>query len=100
MVFIVLQMRCGDIISMHKMFIQRIEAFKYLSTVKDTETSWWKIVEFKNNFVKINNKYDIVIRVSWKRSNRATVEEIYDNGYDIPDKFNGSNYFVDTLVCE
>jgi hypothetical protein len=100
MVYIVLQLRCGDIISMHKMFTQKIEAFKYLSTVKDTETSWWKIVEFKTNFVKINNNYDVVVRVNWKGSNRAFVEDIYDHGYDIPDKFNSSSYFVETLLCE
>jgi hypothetical protein len=99
-VYVVVQMRCGDIVSMHKMFTERLKAFEYLSKVKDTETSWWKILEFEDSKISVGMTYDVVTRVSWDKSNRATIEEIYDHGYDIPRHFNGRHYFVDYLLCE
>ena len=48
----------------------------------------------------LDKEYDVVLRVSWEKSNRATIEGVYDNGYDIPDKFSGRHYFVETLLCE
>lgn len=99
MIYIVVQLRCGDMVSMHRMFTDKSKAYKYLSNVKDTETSWWKVVQFEMNAI-LDKEYDVVLRVNWEKSNRATIEEIYDHGYDIPDKFSGRHYFVETLLCE
>ena len=99
LVYIVVQLRCGDIVSMHKMFTEKANAFQYMSTAKDSQTSWWKVVEFESNVV-LGRAYDIVLRVNWEKSNRVTIEEIYDHGYDIPQKFGGRHYFIETLLCE
>jgi hypothetical protein len=98
-VFMVIQLRFGDMVSMHKMFTEKSNAFQYICNAKDTETSWWKVVEFDSNVV-VGREYDIVVRVNWEKSNRATVEEIYDHGYDIPHKYGGRHYFIETLRCE
>ncbi len=99
MVYIVIQLRCGDVVSMHRMFTEKSKAFQYMSNAKDTETSWWKVVQFESNVVQ-KREYDVIVRVSWEKSNRATVEQIYDHGYDIPEKFGGRHYFIETLLCE
>jgi hypothetical protein len=99
MVYIVIQLRFGDMVSMHRMFTDKSKAFQYMSRAKDTETSWWKVAEFDSNVV-VGREYDIVVRVSWEKSNRATIEEIYDHGYDIPQKYSGRHYFIETLFCE
>lgn len=99
LVYTVIQLRAGDMVSMHKMYTEKAKAFEYLSTVKDTETSWWKVLEFESNVV-LNREYDIVVRVSWEKSNRATIETIYDHGYDISQKYSGRHYFIETLKCE
>lgn len=99
MVYIVIQLRFGDMVSMHRMFTEKSKAFQYMSRAKDTETSWWKVVEFDLHVV-VGREYDIVVRVSWEKSNRATIEEIYDHGYDIPQKYSGRHYFIETLFCE
>lgn len=99
-VYIVIQLRFGDIVSMHRMFAEKSNAFHYMSNVKDTETSWWKVVEFESRNLVLGTEYDTVVRVSWGKSNRATIEEIYDHGYDIPQKYSGRHYFIETLLCE
>ena len=99
LVYIVVQLRCGDIVCMHKMFTEKANAFQYMSNAKDSQTSWWKVVEFESNVV-LGRAYDIVLRVNWEKSNRVTIEEIYDHGYDIPQKFGGRHYFIETLLCE
>jgi hypothetical protein len=98
-VFVVIQLRFGDMVSMHRMFTNKSNAFQYISNATDTETSWWKVVEFDSNVVP-DREYDVIVRVSWEKSNRATIEEIYDHGYDIPQKYSGRHYFIETLRCE
>ena len=95
--YLVVQMRSGDMIAMHRMFSTRGGAFQYLADCQDSETSWWKVVELDSNDIQHGLPVDIVLRVRWETSNRVTFIGAYQPGH-IPEQYSSDHYFAETLT--
>jgi hypothetical protein len=97
--YLVLQLRRGDMISMHKLYSNPAYAWNYLSHVQDTDSSWWKVLEIDEPNLQPNTPMDIVIRVRWETSN--TVK--YVGGFtprNVPPQYDEDRYFAETLTLE
>jgi len=98
--YLVVQLRRGDIVIMHKLFAERQSAFVYMSQANDTVSSWWKVVEVDANQVYVGNPCEIVMDVAWDVDNRVKIIGVYPLD-QIPENIKQEDdYFVETLVCE
>ena len=95
--YLVIQLRSGDMIAMRRMFSNRPAAFAYLAEQRDTETSWWKVVELDSTDIQFGLPVDIVLRVRWETSNRVTFIGAYQPGF-IPPQYSSDHYFAETLT--
>jgi hypothetical protein len=97
--YIVMQIRSGDLVVMHRMFTNKTYAYEYLYQLPDTSTSWWKVLEvFDENLVG-GETYDIAVKVRWGTSNRVTYLGAYQPGCVPQQILNDNNYqyFVQNL---
>lgn len=98
--YLVVQLRRGDIVVMHKLFAERQNAFMYMFQANDSVSSWWKVVEVDANLVYVGNPCEIVLDVAWDSTNRVKVIGVYPLNQLPPAIKDEDDYFVETLVCE
>lgn len=97
MAFLVLQLRSGDMVSMHRLFLSRNSAWQYLMQAADTSTSWWKILEIPDANLDVNNNVEIAIRVRWETSNRVTYVGTYAPN-NAPNNLDSEDIFVELML--
>jgi len=95
----VVSLRGGDDVIMHGLYLHRAQAFQYMEAAFDSSTTWWKVVPVESNELQYNLESEIVLRVRWGTSNRATVMGVYQPGM-VPAGFvRNDTYTVQRLVC-
>ena len=99
-VFIVLQLRLGDMLSIVRMYTDRSKAFGYIENVRgEADSAWWKVLEIPY-IAAVGREYEVVLNVDWETSNRVTCIGVYEKGCIPDDTLRRDDYNAETLTCE
>ena len=99
-VYIVLQLRFGDMVSMLRMYSDRTKAFRFMEDFTgETDNTWWKIAEFRTNAVA-GRQYEVVLNVQWESCNTVECIGIYEKDHIPVEVLRRDDYSAETLTCE
>jgi len=98
-VFVVLQVRFGDMLTMFRMYTERSKAFQFIEYTRgELDSAWWKVIEIPCTAV-VGREYEVVLNIDWDSTNRVECIGVYEKGCIPHEILRRDDYNAETLTC-